>query len=224
MCRKVYYLVVFILACTVMVYSGAQAQLKVDFDGTDSGGESGPTQEGFESIRSGTGTASNDWADVSVTYPDAFGAGRDATVRINANRWKRRSNITSGDETAVALADLLRDFAAARGTDTATLTLTLPKGLYFITVYHHESNRSYFEDASMTLTDADGTRETVMLTSGFDDNPATAPTLYQATLRSDGINDITFVYVNDGASGGAFPINGLVLESMMGAHDPQPAD
>ena len=224
MCRKVYYLVVFILACTVMVYSGAQAQLKVDFDGTDSGSNSGPTQEGFESIRSGTGDASNDLADVSVTYPDAFGPGRDATVRINANRWKRRSNITSGDETAVALADLLRDFAAARGTDTATLALTLPKGLYFITVYHHESNRSYFEDASMTLTDADGTRETVMLTSGFDDNPATAPTLYQATLRSDGINDITFVYVNDGASGGAFPINGLVLESMMGAHDPQPAD
>ena len=224
MCRKVYYLVVFILACTVMVYSGAQAQLKVDFDGTDSGSNAGPTQEGFESIRSGTGDASNDLADVSVTYPDAFGPGRDATVRINANRWKRRSNITSGDETAVALTELLRDFAAARGTDTATLALTLPKGLYFITVYHHESNRSYFEDASMTLTDADGTGETVMLTSGFDDNPATAPTLYQATLRSDGINDITFVYVNDGTSGGAFPINGLVLESMMGAHDPQPAD
>ena len=222
MCRRVYYLVMFILACTVMMYSGAQAQLKVDFDGTDSGNHSGPTQEGFESIRSPTGD--NAWADVSVTYPDAFGPGRDATVRINANRWKRRPNITSGDETAVALTDLLRDFAAARGTDTATLYLTLPAGLYAITVYHHESNRNHVEDATMTLTDADGPRDPVFLISGYDDNPATAPLAYEATLRSDGINAITFVYVNDGPNGGAFPINGLVLESMMGAHDPQPAD
>lgn len=214
----------FILACTVMVCSSAQAQLKVDFDGTDSGSNSGPTQEGFESIRSGTGSNSNDWADVSVTYPDAFGPGKDATVRINANRWKTRPNITSGDETAVALADLLRDFAAPRGTDTATLYLTLPVGLYSITVYHHESTRNHVEDATMTLTDADGPRDPVLLISGYDDNPATAPLAYEATIRSDGINAITFVYVNDGPNGGAFPINGFILESMMGAHDPQPAD
>ncbi|MCD6392780.1 MAG: immunoglobulin domain-containing protein [Planctomycetes bacterium] len=224
MCRRVYYLVVFILACTVMLYSGAQAQLKVDFDGTDSGNNAGPTQEGFESIRSGSGTDSNASVDVSVTYPDAFGPGKDATVRINANRWKLRANITSGDETAVALADLLRDFAAPKGLDTATLYLTLPAGLYSITVYHHESNRSHVEDATLTLTDIDGPRDPVLLISGYGDDPATAPLAYEATIRSDGTNTITFVYFNDGPNAGAFPINGFVLDSMMGAHDPQPAN
>jgi len=224
MCRRVYYPAVFILVCTVMVYSGAQAQLRVDFDGTDSGNHAGPTQEGFESIHSGTGSDSNAWADVTVTYPDAFGPGKDATVRINANRWKTRPNITGGDETAVALADLLRDFAAPRGTDTATLYLTLPTGRYSITVYHHEATRSHVEDATMTLTDADGARDPVLLISGYDNDPATAPLAYEATIRSDGTNAITFSYLNDGPNGGAFPINGFVLESMMGAHDPQPAD
>jgi hypothetical protein len=223
MCRRTVFFVLVFVVC-VGLGGSAFGSLKVDFDGTDSGSNAGPTQEGFESIRSGTEAASNDAGNPIVTYPDAFGPGGDAVVNLVANRWKVRSNITSGDETAVALADLLRDFGAARGTDTATLTLTLPKGLYFITVYHHESNRSYFEDASMTLTDADGVRETVMITTGFDDNPATAPTLYEATLRSDGASDIVFVYVNDGASGGAFPINGFVLDSMMGSSDPSPAN
>ena len=224
MCGKSKYLNMFILACLVMVYSMASAQLKVDFDGTDSGNNAGATQEGFESIRSGTVADSNLEGNPIVTYPNVFGAGGDAVVNLVANRWKLRRNITSGDETAVALVDLLRDFGAPRGTDTATLTLTLPRGLYFITVYHHESNRNHIEDATLTLTDANGPRAPVMVTSGYGDSPATAPVLYEASLRSDGISDITFVYFNDGPNGGAFPINGFVLDSMMGAHDPQPAD
>ncbi|MCD6392781.1 MAG: hypothetical protein J7M40_04670, partial [Planctomycetes bacterium] len=186
-------------------------QLYVDLDGLESGTNAGLTQAGFESFRA-PGSDSNAAHTVIATYPDVFGFGQDATVRLEAQRWKNRDEITGGDPAAVALKDMLRDFGGPVTGNTATLALTLPAGVYDITVYHHESRRSEPETAAVTVTDADGIQGPVELSSGYGSTDAGPPTVFIAAIRSDGANEITFLYDNtDGVTTGAFPINGFEL-------------
>ena len=201
-------------------------QLYVDLDGLESGSNAGLTQAGFESFRA-PGTDSNTAHTVSATYTDVFGFGQDATVRLEAQRWKNRDEITGGDPAAVALKDMLRDFGGPVTGNTATLALTLPAGVYDITVYHHESRRSQPETAAVTVTDADGIQGPVELSSGYGSTNASPPTMFIVAIRSDGTNEITFLYDNtDSVTTGAFPINGFELtgNTFAQAIDPDPND
>lgn len=197
-----------VLAALGLTTRSMDAQvLNIDVDGT---GGNGNTQTGYDHFPGG---GTNSSANLSQTYSDAFGPGLDATVRLDANRWKTRPVITSGDTAAVALTDLLYDFGGPQDGQTATLGLSLPEGFYDITLYHHESTRASAADAVMTLTDAAGARSPVDLFSSFGNDPATAPSLFTATIESDGTNEITFSYDNQDLGGNtfAFPINGLDL-------------
>jgi len=206
--------------------AAAGGRLHVDFDGVESGSNAGPTQSGFESFRA-PGSDSNAAHTVSATYTDVFGPGQDATVRLEAQRWKKRNEITAGDPAAVALKDMLRDFGGPVNGRTATLALTIPAGVYDITIYHHESKRLQPETATVTVTDADGIQGPVELFSGYGSAAAGPPTVFVASIRSDGANEITFLYDNtDGVTTGAFPINGFELTGSTFAHavDPDPND
>ncbi len=204
--------------------NSAPGALHVDFDGLTEGSDAGTSQSGYESFRA-PGTESNTELDVTMTYTAVLDSGDDVTVRLIAQRWKNRDDITGGDETAILLHDLLKDFAGPVNGQTAILSLALPQGVYDITIYHHESRRSAPELANMIVTDADGQREPVGLLSGYGSTNASSPLLYAASIRSDGLNDITFLYDNtDGTTPNAFPVNGFDLtgNSLPHAIDPNP--
>ena len=220
---KVYLLVV---TGVLLLLAGADgATLRVDFDGLEEGSEAGETQADYESFR-GPGSNGNVELDVTVTYIDALMA-EDVTVRLIAQRWKKRSAITGGDETAISLGNLLRDFAGPTSGKSALLSLAFPPGVHEIALNQHYKNRTAGEFALVVVTDADGPRDPVELVSGYGSTEASPPLVFTTTIRSDGINEVTFVYDNtDTTTSNAFPINGFVLttEAIPHAVDPNPTN
>jgi len=212
-----------VLILSLLLSSFAPA-VHVDFDGVEIGG--GTTQAGYESFRA-PGSDTNAALNVTITYTAVLATGEDMTVNMIAQRWKNRSDITGGDTTAVMLHNLLKDFAGPVDKMSAKMSLSLPWGEYEISVYHHESRRSAPEFAGLIITDADGEREEVGLNSGYGSSSASPPCVYTTTIRSDGVNAITFDYDNtDGTTPGAFPINGFDLtgETRPHAINPSPAN
>ncbi len=202
--------------------TSVQAGILIDFDGD--GSKVPQTMPGFTQFNApdgfqvdGNPDHTNAIQDITETYADT---GYNVDVRVNTNRHKVRNPISSGDGTAVAMSDLLLDWTGIADPDTGrgpmdfgTLGLTFDTpGVYSITLYHHETNRSAAAEADMVLTDANGARASQHLLSGFGNNPATAPTIETYTVLSDGVNEITLVYAQDPTNNTyAFPLNGLEI-------------
>ena len=155
----------------------------IDFDGDPGGGTD--TMSGYVSFNGTTGLSegshpdpTNAIIDLSVPYADT---GYNVDVRVNTNRQKTRPAITGGDGDAVTMSDLLMDWTGLAVATTpkyplspATLGLTFDTaGLYSVTLYHHESNRSEAAEADMVLTDANGARASQHLLSGYGSTSAT---------------------------------------------------
>jgi Concanavalin A-like lectin/glucanases superfamily len=195
-----------ILICPASLY----AEMQIDIG---NGTASTAVQAGWTGMQSTGPIDGNGLETVSVTVADAFGAGLDGTVSLTANRWKYRSAITG---TYASDSDLLHDFGGPVGDPAvpptnATLSLTLPVGIYEITLYHHEASRSAPESSWLTVTDADGVRPQETVTCSYGTEPAAIDT-YTAFIRSNGSDAITFYYDNtEDDSTSAFPINGLEI-------------
>lgn len=144
---------------------------------------------------------------------DPFGTG-DITVQLEADRWKVRSGIDDTND-ANELEDLLVDFGGPQGGETATLTLTLPEGVFLIELVQHESSRNSAETAMLSIEDANGLLTGIELTSSFGTDPdAIAITGY--TVTSNGIDDVVFTIDNtDLLTTGAYPINGLTITQVV---------
>ena len=167
---------------------------------------SGFTQAGYQSFLGGF----NSPADVSNDFEDAFGPDLDATVRLSGDRWRVRDAIDG------PLNDLLIDFGGPSIDTVGVLELTLPVGTFDLTLYHHESSRDSAADAVLTLTDADGQRPAINVSSGFGTAEPTESSQFTTTVRSNGSTEITLSYDNqNNGNTYAFPINGLELTPLI---------
>lgn len=194
----------------------------IDFDGDPT--KTPVTMWGYTQFNATAGLSegphpdpTNAIVDITKTYADT---GYNVDVRVNTNRQKTRPAVTSGDGTAIAMSDLLLDWTGLAVATTgkyplalATIGLTFDTaGVYDITLYHHETNRSAAAEADMVLTDADGARGSQHILAGYGASPASAPTIETYTVLSDGVNEITLVYAQDPTNNTyAFPLNGLEI-------------
>ncbi len=222
--------------CVFVVFSSAQAQLKVDFGTTTSA-----VEEGFEAY-----TATNEV--VNTFTPQSFDAfGTSITVALS---W-------SGDAPAAAMqmhdriADgryayagehepLIQDWTGTdgreAGDDTLVLTLSgLPKGTYSWLSYHHDGIDQTGQ-FSMTLNDASGSVTTedldVTNSSGGDNiTDFESITILTTEFTSNGTDDVTFEFTITSDTGNLttafFAMNGFEIEVLSGggfsmAGKPQP--
>jgi len=179
------------MAFLVLPGGAAQAaMISVDFD---VGG--GPTQAGYESFPIGVFGGA---FDLSNTYADAFGAGKDLTVRIaNASSLARTRNRNPVTGTFASMSDLLHDWVGGGGG--FELDLTAPAGTYTLTTYWHDADVGLTDDGSEGPVnwDIEGVPQTSFhITTG--DSPTVEVRTIVSSITSDG--SAVDLYFDSGAA------------------------
>ncbi len=180
------------------------AVVQSEFDGVfscDFNGGNGPTQTDFNAM---SHAAMNSSFTQSQTFNEVFEVGDSLTVDFAGDRTKNRAAISGP---FASQSDLLRDWYGSIPGDTIDMDLTLSAGQYLLRTYHHDA-LYYSGQATLTITDADGTSAagTVAGTTG---GSPTAIGMFSTLIRSDGINPVELDY---SALTAQFGINGFTLQ------------